>query len=285
MRVHLNSFSGPLLAHLAKLRDCALVYHLRVASIGPIIDTVRQCDAVIAVSEYVKTKAIQAGTAADKVTAIHDGVDTGVWLPVSDADKADAKERLGIDPRLITILMIGRYSQNKRHDLLVQAIASLPERDDVHLMLVGESYSSTEWENYIDALLLRTGVGVRTTKLRFQKDVRRIQAAADICVLCSEREPLGMAILEAMSMSVPVIVSDDGGLRELVGNNRGIVVKPEPAVLAQALSRLIGDPRLRSFLGSNGRKICLQKCTVEHCASSVALVYGSLRNHQQCAAM
>jgi glycosyltransferase involved in cell wall biosynthesis len=281
--VHLNSFSGPLIGHFAKLRGCGIVYHVRVSSIAPIFDAVRQCDAVIAVSEYVKTNAVRAGLAADKVTVVYDGVETETWLPVTDEEKAGAKNRRGIDPCKITVLMIGRYAPNKRHDLLVQAVASLPERAGVHLVIVGESHGSNAWENHLDDLLLRTGVGSQTTKLGFQTDVRQIQKAADICVLCSEQEPLGMAILEAMSMSIPVIVSDDGGLQELVGDRCGVVVRPAVAALAQALSRLIGDPRLRSLLGRNGRELCLQKCRVEDCASSIELIYRKLITQQRCA--
>jgi glycosyltransferase involved in cell wall biosynthesis len=77
--------------------------------------------------------------------------------------------------------------------------------------------------------------------------------AADIVVVPSRREPLGLAAVEALACATPVIASNVGGLREVVrdGEN-GLLVPPEdPDALAAALGRLL-DPELRARLGDAG---------------------------------
>ena len=275
--VHFNGFSGPIVGHFARLRGCRLVYHLRVANVSPLVAHLQECDSVIAVSEFVKKRAVTAGVLSDKVEVVYDGVDTATWVPVTEAERSDAKRQLGIDPSLVTVLMIGRYAENKRQDLLVSALASLPNRDRIQLLLVGESYGSFEWERHIDQIIAECELTSRVTKLGFQKEIRQVEVAADISVLCSEDEPLGMAILEAMSMAIPVVVSDDSGLSELVTPDCGFVVKPGVQSLAAVLAELSANSTLRSELGRRGRHVCLQRCKAQDCASSIEKIYRRLR--------
>ena len=77
--------------------------------------------------------------------------------------------------------------------------------------------------------------------------------AADVVVVPSRREPLGLAAVEALACGTPVIASAVGGLKEVVrdGEN-GLLVPPEdPAAIAAALGRL-DDPGLRARLGTAG---------------------------------
>jgi glycosyltransferase EpsD len=212
----------------------------------------------------------------EKLRVVYDGVDTRLWSPVSAFKRAEAKRQLGITPSRITVLMIARYARNKRHDLLIEAVAGMSQREAIHIILVGESFESAQCEEDVNELLSGTGLDRQTTKLRFQRDIRAVEAAADICVLCSEAEPLGMSVLEAMAMGIPVIVSEDGGLQELVHGGAGFVVGQDGSGLGEALSILASDPLLRASLGARGRQICIESCDVKRCASSIELIYDSV---------
>jgi len=277
--LHINSACGSLLPALAKLHGATLLYHLRVPPSARVSDVVCSADTIVAVSHYVKSLALRLELPEARIRVVYDGVDTSRWVPVSDEEKRRAKGRLGIDPSKICVLMIARYAPNKRHDVLVEALARLPHRDRLHLILVGESMGSLKWEANIGRLLEETGISAHTTRLGFQNDIIAVEAAADICVLCSEREPLGMAVLEAMAMGIPVVVTEDGGPKELVVRREqsGLVVKAgSPEALAHALATLVDDQGLRRKLGAKGRRLCTDLLDARHCAAQIEEIYDEL---------
>lgn len=80
-------------------------------------------------------------------------------------------------------------------------------------------------------------------------------ARASLYVLPSVREPYPMSVLEAMSVGLPVVVSDDCGLASLIDQHRcGIVAEPTVASLADAVRTLLSDPALASSMGDRGRR-------------------------------
>ena len=83
--------------------------------------------------------------------------------------------------------------------------------------------------------------------------IAELMRAADVVVVPSRREPLGLAAVEALACGTPVIASAVGGLREVVrdGENGLLIPPADPAALAQALARL-ADERLRRRLGRAG---------------------------------
>ena len=89
-----------------------------------------------------------------------------------------------------------------------------------------------------------------------RSDVHDILNTADIVVLPSYTEGMPNAALEAMAHGIPVVASDVGGVRSLLGSGAGIMVAPgHDEALANALQRLIDDPSLRRALGEKGREL------------------------------
>lgn len=81
-------------------------------------------------------------------------------------------------------------------------------------------------------------------------------AEAQVFVLPSVREPYPMAVLEAMSVGLPVVISDDCGLADVVDRTGcGIVTDPSPPSLATAVGKLIDDPVLAGDMGRRGRAV------------------------------
>ena len=86
--------------------------------------------------------------------------------------------------------------------------------------------------------------------------VRKELSEAHAFVLGSLEEPLGVAIMEAMAMRVPVVVTGAGGVPELVDDGVDGLLVParEPGRMAESLLRLLRDPGLASRLSESGRR-------------------------------
>jgi glycosyltransferase involved in cell wall biosynthesis len=78
-------------------------------------------------------------------------------------------------------------------------------------------------------------------------------ADADLFVLPSYSENFGIAVVEAMAMGLPVIITDQVGIHhEVAGHNAGLVISPAVEPLRDAIVRLLSDASLRRALGQNG---------------------------------
>jgi glycosyltransferase involved in cell wall biosynthesis len=95
--------------------------------------------------------------------------------------------------------------------------------------------------------------------LGFHKDVRRLLAAADVFVLSSWREGLSFAVLEAMSLALPPLVSDAPGNVEAVGDAGVVFPRGDEQSLADTLRTLAGDSSMRRDLGDRARERVLRE--------------------------
>jgi glycosyltransferase involved in cell wall biosynthesis len=107
------------------------------------------------------------------------------------------------------------------------------------------------------------------------EEVPRYLNSLDIYVAASRSESFGVAILEASACACPVVVSDVGGLPEVVDNERtGIVVpREDPVSTAEAILRLIRDPQLRASMGEAGRSRVQDRYSWESCVDRMETVY------------
>jgi glycosyltransferase involved in cell wall biosynthesis len=108
--------------------------------------------------------------------------------------------------------------------------------------------------------------------------VSGLLATADIFVLPSHNEGLPVAILEAMGAGLPVVTTPVGAIPELViDGETGILAPPgSSSALADALARLVNDPKLRSRLGSNGRNRVETHFRIEVVADRFVSIYRAL---------
>jgi glycogen synthase len=101
---------------------------------------------------------------------------------------------------------------------------------------------------------------------------------ADIFVLPSLSEARPRSVIEAMSLGIPVVASDVGGLPSLVVHGQtGLLVPPsDVARLAEALERLIQSAALRARLGEGGRQRAATECCPDRTAADYVAVYRRL---------
>ena len=213
-------------------------------------------DRIVAATTVERTHLVQHyGADPSRIAVIPCGVDTNLFLP---GDQAAARAALGLDdqPRL---LYVGRLAPIKGLETLLDAMARLRAAGTrVHLSIVGGDADEplNGHEGALRARLARLDLGGTVTFVgaQPQERLRAWYVAADATVLPSHYESFGMVALEAMACGIPVVASRVGGLQTTVRDGvTGLLVREsDPAALAGALDRLLGDPDLRFRLGREG---------------------------------
>lgn len=148
----------------------------------------------------------------------------------------------------LRIFSCGRLNAVKGHDHLIQTVALLRARGiDTRLEIAGEDeQGGTGYHRQLDALIAEKGLSDAVTLLGAvnETSVREGLERAHVFALASLNEGISVAIMEAMAMEMPVVVTDVGGNHELITSGRdAILVPPErPEVMADEIARLHADP-------------------------------------------
>ena len=201
------------------------------------------------------------------VRVVPPGVEISRFHPI---EQSYAKSVIGIPQQHRMVLFAGRIEPLKGIDTLFRAMALLRDRSSASDDLGGFSYSNlcvsviggdpseqglreNDEMARLHALRDELGLADLITFLgaRDQDTLQYYYAAADCLVMPSHYESFGMVALEAMACGTPVIVSDVGGLSQLVRHNvTGLrVTVKDPAAVADAIQRLLGNNVLRRRMG------------------------------------
>jgi len=179
------------------------------------------------------------------------GVDTLKWRPAGDASESAPRAPSGP----LRILSVGRLHFSKGYDDLLHAVDRLGGAGvDARLTLIGDGPDAAALREQVRELGLGDRVSL-TGSLSEDAIIEHLRRA-DVFVLSSHAEPLGVVLMEAMAMEVAVIGTDAGGVGEIITHGLdGLLVPPrDPAALARALGELAQDPARRSRLARVGRR-------------------------------
>lgn len=216
----------------------------------------RGADAVVAICEGIRRDLVSRGVPEDRITLVPNGVDTRKYAPrARDEPLADRYQLRG----KIVIAYVGKLFHFEGVRLLLDALSRLIGADDrVRGLIIG--YGEAEAD--LHAQHARLGLGERVIlggKID-PVDIPSLYSLADILCYPRERRRITelttpLKPLEAMSMAKPVVVSDVGGLRELVSDHvTGLFFRAgDVDDLVRALEHLCRDGDLRRRLGERGR--------------------------------
>ena len=167
-----------------------------------------------------------------------------------------------INPSSLIATTSGRFVEQKGHKHLIDAAALLKKRQvNLTFLLLGDGPLEQELRKQMDHLNV-------TDMFRFVgmvPSVDKYLSGADMMVHPSIEEPFGIAILEGMRASLPVIASRVGGIPEVVREDETafLVEKGNASSLATSIEKMAASPELRRRMGENGRKRWLAEFTLE----------------------
>jgi glycosyltransferase involved in cell wall biosynthesis len=233
---------------------------MRVADTGGFEESFRWASRVLTPSQYVADRVIATGEIQpDRVRVLYDGVDTTFFAP-EVVDGEAARSHHDIPRTASVVLTVARFVAQKRHDLLLRAFAIVAStKPEAVLVMVGDAGDEPATFESILRLIDELALRERVRVLDFQSDIRPLQALADVSVLCSDREALGLTILEAMSLAKPIVVTDSSGNREAVlPDITGTVVPRSEDALAAAILEFLNNPDTARRFGAEGRRRAIE---------------------------
>lgn len=163
----------------------------------------------------------------------------------------EVRSELGISESDFVIGTIANMKPQKGLEYLIKSVALLHPSLNVRLVIVGDGQLNESLKSLSSSLEL----GNRVTFAGYRPDAVRIATAFDVFVLSSTIEGLPIALIEALALGKPVIVTNVGGMPEVIQNRvEGFVVPSRnPAALCNAIVELMRNPALRLRMGEAAR--------------------------------
>jgi glycosyltransferase involved in cell wall biosynthesis/spore coat polysaccharide biosynthesis protein SpsF (cytidylyltransferase family) len=285
--IHQNGPGGMPLLYAAKVLDIPTVLHAHLAPEEVFAEYALAADSVVAVSNFVRQSILQLSV-PDNIRVIHNGIDCNFY-DRSLFERTECRRMFRIPPNAKVVVMVARFDPQKRHDLLLKAARAAAESvESFHLVLVGESFGNTKHHDAVREMANASGLGSQITWIPFVEDLRPLYVAADVLALCSDREPFGRCVAEAMAMEVPVVATGSGGVPEFVSDQEtGFLIQPGDAhQLASALIRILTNPGLARRLAHSARLMIRSTFSITPQAQSIMELYDTLlsRQHAEAAA-
>lgn len=219
---------------LIKARGSDIHYWTRRAGVkDQILEAGGSASKLLTISTAMKNDLVALGMPAGKISTHYTGVDLERFQPI---DRGLAKKNLGVSGPLLAT--VGALIPLKGQALVLEALSHLP---DVTLLLAGEGPD----RNKLGVMVQQLGLADRVRILGDlpTEQVAQLLAAADVMVLPSRSEGLANVWVEALASGTPIVISDVGGAREVVQDDRvGRIVPREPAAIAGAIMSLLRDP-------------------------------------------
>lgn len=200
---------------------------------------------VIVCSESMKKEIQDLFDVTGKISVIPNGIDASKFDFV--VDREAIKEKICGQGSSKLILFLGRLVYHKGVNVLIGALPIILSRysnskgkKDMKLVIVGEGPMRKQLER--DAAYLGVSKQVIFTGYLDDYEVRIVLKAADVVVVPSLYEPFGIVALEAMAAKTPVVVSDIGGLSELISDGEGIKIPPNNSEsLAESIVKILSE--------------------------------------------
>ncbi|MDP9148287.1 MAG: glycosyltransferase, partial [Acidobacteriota bacterium] len=184
--------------------------------------------AVIATSHQEREELVAAGVAREKIVLRRNGVGRPSYLPPRGVFRA----QLGISEQARLVLFLGRLSQKKSPELLLQALARLPERigeNPLMLAFAGPDQAGMQQRLAHAARQLGISERVKFSGPLFDDAKWSAYRDADVFVLPSQNENFGNTAAEAIAAGTPVIVTEQCGIAPLLKDIAGLVVRHDAA--------------------------------------------------------
>ena len=215
----------------------------------------------------------------DRVDVIYKGIDPAPYA-VDPGDGPALRRELGIPDAAPVIGFVGQIIERKGIRDLIEAIPRIVEKvPGMKLVLVGEGKLS----EFLEAKARELGVSEHVIACGFRKDIPAVMKAIDLLVLPSVVEGFGYVLVEAMAAGKPVVATHVSSIPEIVEDGvTGILVDVHnPEQLASACVTLLTMPDRGRAMGERGRRIVLEKFTLERMVDRIEATFLSEREKKR----
>ena len=215
----------------------------------------RYADKIVTVSQAVANHIKQSPFIKDsQVKVIYNGVDNAVYYPM---DASSIREKFDIAQDALVIGMIGRVNAIKGQNDFIEAVEPLLEKNEQAVaFLAGGVFPGEEWRlEELDKRIASSSVVSQIHRIDYYDKTSELYNMFDIFVLPSIKpDSLPTVVLEAMACSKPVVGYNNGGIAEMVVDDKsGCLVKPNrPQELSNAISLLLDSSEKREKFGRVG---------------------------------
>ena len=271
--VHSNGIKMHLLGALARPSDAALVWHFhdylgtRPVACRAVGRLKHRCTAVVAVSESVAADIREQLGSSAKVTTVWNAVNLGRFTPSGsrlDLDALSGFQRP--EAGTVRVGLVATFARWKGHLLFLEALRRVQATHRFRAYIVGGPLYETDGSQHsmeeLKSAIARLGLSTTVGLTGFVHDSAAALRGLDVVVHASTSpEPFGLVIAEAMAVGRAVVVSQAGGVAELVTAEQDALTYPGGDVdaLAHQLGRLIDDANLRKQLGEAAHRTAVEQ--------------------------
>lgn len=228
-------------------------------------------DLFLCVSEFIRAHVLAMGYPKDRTFVHYIGIDTHAIQP-----RLDEQEKP-------IILHVARLVEKKGTEYLIRAFAKIEKQiQDAQLMIIGEGPLEYSLRELAENLNISEKVVFRGALPH--SEVMTCMSSSSILVLPSitaksgDAEGLGMVLLEASAMGIPLIGTHHGGIPEVIedGNTGYLVPERDTEILADRIFKLMSNPSQRKHMGFNARKLVETKFNIHTQSEKLQSFYDGL---------
>lgn len=237
---------------------------------------------IIAISHFIKKELVGSGVPPERITVVHHGIDRERFETPHDPEKIIKKYPQLKGKRIV--FHPARIGLGKGSDVAVKAMRYIKKEFSQAFLVFAGSKGIIDWVHtqerdiaYILHLIkmfgLKDSVLIDTYSI---EEIAGIYQLCDVCIYPSAfGEPFGLTMLEAMAASKPMVVTDSGGMPEIIKDSlNGYVVRVRDwEALANRCMLLLTDEELRRKMGNEGNKIVREKYSKEIMTDEILSIY------------
>ena len=245
---------------------------------------------VITLSSALSDSCLQAGISANKIIKIPNGVDTNVFCPLSEENRLATRIALNLNIKSHLIIFVGAANSRKGIDILIEAFIKIASSfEHLELLIIGPSdfrdltRFDPERQLFVNGLksrLTMTGFNLRVHWIGEVDNVHQYLQASNIFCLPTRKEGLPNAIIEAMSIGLPIVTSRlDGITTDLISSDtEGILIDGyDMQDYADAIIKLVQNPGLAMEMGIAARARAVGHFNVEVTVSLYEQLYSGIQ--------
>lgn len=249
-------------------------------------------DLLVTGSKHYLSNALKLGIDCHKANLVYLGIDCEFFKPPTEQKRIDARKKYDLSEGAPVITLPSRIIRRKGILEAVKAIEIIREKYPKILLFLPAFFNpsdkkyAAEVKDYISKKKLSEQIIIPTKQIDC-KSMDSVYAASDLVLAPSYYEGLGLIVLEAMGMGVPVIACRVSGIKEIIRNGyNGILVKPKDELqLVKAIEKILTNRELCGKMVKNGRKTVMSQFNIKQNVSNTENIYYKLLGKMRCKAL